>query len=230
MITSETPPTLNIARETFGNASVMMFLKQHLYLLAKFYGVTTNDEQINDIAYVITTEAGNLKTTELMLFFQMFKEGYFRNGDDNRAKMFGSFNGDVISDCLYKFKFEYRNRIIDKHEGEQRKKQREIDDAKAMTYDERLTFCLCQSFVNKDFLEFIKKNKWLKEKDMVELEDFVKERNALLRLKQRVEELIQANESGNDTQEVIDKLKRGVVYLDKLAEEREQKSNNTGEK
>ncbi len=121
-------PSLTTVKHAFGEKTVSTFLNAFLLDTASFYGMAdakSNPETIYGISDAISLEYYHFKVSELVLFFQLLKSGHFRDSNDNdRGKMYGSFNGEVVMDCLYKFKQE-RARFIDEQEAEKRREARE---------------------------------------------------------------------------------------------------------
>lgn len=122
-------PTLTIIKHAFGYKTATTFLSVFLKSVAKFHQLADkiDPETMYDIADCIMQEFYYLKASELVVFFQELKTSHFRDrNDEDRGKMYGVFSGQVIMDCLYKFK-EERNRYIDEQKAEeQRRKHDEI--------------------------------------------------------------------------------------------------------
>lgn len=216
LITSSTPPTLNIAREAFGTATIKLFLKQHLWQLAKYYGFasSTNEEQIDEIANVLSLKAGDLKTTELMLFFQMLKEGHFRDrNDDDRAKMFGSLNGEVILDCFHKFKFDYRDAVINRHNGEMQMKEKDESFARAATPYEKKEMFFEKCLAEPSFFDLIRECRLEDEIFIKNMGKAIDEFKALRLLKKCCEEYLQGLSEGKDPNTTSQRIANGVKYL-----------------
>lgn len=127
MMSAETP-SLTIVMHSFGGKVVSTFLSSFLIDAAKFFGLADKIDgfTINSIAESIMTEYYYLKISELTLFFHLLKSGHFRDrfGED-RSRMYGSFSGEIIMDCLFKFKQE-RAKYLD--ELEAMRKIQERDD------------------------------------------------------------------------------------------------------
>ncbi len=136
MIMSQTAPTLTVIRYAYGIKTEAAFLNALLLDTARFFGNVDNasSAQLDSVADMISTYHFDLKATEIMLFFSMFKAGKFRSRNgDNRGKMYGGFSGETIADCLFKFR-EYRAGVIDKLEQEKRQKEKEAQDYFVLHY------------------------------------------------------------------------------------------------
>ena len=120
-------PTLTILKYAFGAEAVKTFTNCFMRDAIKFNGMydKVDPSVVASVSEVIQTEYYYLKASELVLFFHWLKSGHFRDrNDDDRGKMYGTFNGEVIMDCLYKFKQE-RARHLDEVETAKRNKERE---------------------------------------------------------------------------------------------------------
>ena len=138
MIISQAPSLVNI-RNAFGRQTEMEFIEELVSDAAKFFGMSgrTSEDAVVSICEMISAAQYDLKATELMLFFYLFKSSFFRtSGDDDASKMYGTFSGEVISDCLYRFR-KFRNSVIDDYEMEQNKKKREESFKNVATPEQR---------------------------------------------------------------------------------------------
>lgn len=158
MVTSDKVPSMTIIKETFGETACMTLLREYVIDLALYYGnPNITADQIDSIASLILSTYYYFKPTEFLLAFAMMKSGQFRDGDKNRAKMYGNFNGEVICDCLYEFR-KFRLSILDKAEREAQKQKPETNVA---SDDERKAIILEAAKTNPLMLNLAKANGWI---------------------------------------------------------------------
>lgn len=120
-------PDLNTLRVAYGDVVCEAWVECQLKDLSEYAGCKDklSIEQIEQIAKTICLEFGNLKVTELMVFFQRFKGG-------NYGKFYGAVDGLVITEALQIFreeKCQYLKRLTlqrEKREREQRELEREM--------------------------------------------------------------------------------------------------------
>lgn len=212
-VTNEIAPTLTIAKYAFGTAKINQLIAVHLQQLAVAFGVKTDPVQIDAIADDITSGYGHLKVTEIILFFKMLREGKFRSGENDRGKMFGTLSSEIICDCLYQYKKSYRDYVLQKHEEELKKQEREQDEMRAATYDERKNIFFGKCLQDASFLVLIKNNQWLMDKDIQTIENAVNEFKHLRLLRTRVEEYLKSINKGCDPKTNAAKLEKAIEYL-----------------
>ena len=116
--------------KALGNNTPQIWLIIHLANLSEFCGARDklNDDQLYDLASIITTEFYYLKITELMLFFHRFKAGKY-------GRFYGSVDPLIIVEALHKFCKE-RGQAIDKRDREEKQRLREQAAAEAVTWEE----------------------------------------------------------------------------------------------
>lgn len=210
MITTTSVPTLTIARLTFGIAVVNTVVKEHLFSLVRAFGIKTTPDAVSEIASDIITGYSHLKITEIMLALKMMREGKFREGFDgsgNRAEMFGVLSSAVICDCINRFCHDYRNPILDKKMREKALKMRLEANSKAATPSEKLNIIGGAIIESPDSMKLL--SQFLTKEQRMTLEYYARERQALLRLKQRVEEYINTPEEQRNTAT----LEKGIEYI-----------------
>lgn len=140
LICSKIAPTITVIKATYGVETIQTILAGHLAVAAAYYGTpySANSEQIQLIANMIIANHPDLKISEIILFFSKLEAGFFRDSRNNDAgKMYGNFNGEVIADCLHRFR-EYRASVIDKMEREEAAKRADAarNDPNAISYAE----------------------------------------------------------------------------------------------
>lgn len=124
-------PTLGLLNTTYGKSTAAMWLVPQLYNLSEFCGCKDklSANQLKECASVISTEFSYLSVTELMLFFHRFKSGRY-------GRFYGSVDPLVITTSLRDF-IKERSVAYDKHEQEERERQREEDARKPkVTWEE----------------------------------------------------------------------------------------------
>lgn len=170
MINADTP-SLTIMKYAFGDKAVNTFLGVHLFETAKFYGMTDKADMsaMYQIADLIILDYYYLKISELVLFFQMLKAGHFRDSNDNdRGKMYGSFNGEVIMDCLYKFKQE-RDKYLDEKKSEENKKNYDRMVQESATKSERKEALQKGLKEHPENAQMLLSLGWITKEDLIEL-------------------------------------------------------------
>lgn len=123
-------PTLSTLNAAYGNRSSVMWLLPQLSNLEEYCGCKdkmTVAMKIN-LADVITTEWGYLKTSELLLFFHKFKTGAY-------GRFYGSVDPMVITTAMQDFIAD-RSMAYAKHEREIERERREKENEGAITYEE----------------------------------------------------------------------------------------------
>ncbi len=108
-----TAPNLVLLNHTYGSNTSAMWLLPQLFNLSEFCGCREkmDEQQAIELARVITSEYGYLKTSELMLFFHYFKAGKY-------GRFYGSIDPLVITTALKKDFLPEREEAIEKHEKE----------------------------------------------------------------------------------------------------------------
>lgn len=142
LIGSKIAPTITVIKATYGVETIQTILAGHLAVAARYYGTpyAENSEQIQLIANMIIANHSDLKISEIILFFSKLEAGFFRDSRNNdMGKMYGNFNGEVIADCLHRFR-EYRASVIDKMEREEAAAKADAirNDPNAISYTEWL--------------------------------------------------------------------------------------------
>lgn len=121
-------PPLSLVSSTYGKKDTEIWIEIQLQDLAEFSGCREklNIRQLTDTAALILETYGNLKVTELMLFFHKFKRGEY-------GKFYGSVDPITIMSGLREFTAE-RNRIIQHYANEEHRRQNSalIDSAAAL--------------------------------------------------------------------------------------------------
>jgi hypothetical protein len=115
-----TAPMLCTIDAAYGEGSAAQWLIPQLHDLCVAVGVKTklDDNQLKQLAQMIRDEFGFLKTTEVMLFVWRFKGGHY-------GEFYGSVDIQRIMRALRgKFSNE-RAAVIERHEGEQRDRERQ---------------------------------------------------------------------------------------------------------
>ena len=123
-------PELNAIRKAYGAKAPVAWLIPQLKDLSEFCGLKDklSEEQMLQCAHIISTEYGYLKTSELMLFFHLFKSGRY-------GQFYGAIDPLKITTALCKFlndRNDYFYRLDQKRKDEARMKAREG----AVTYEE----------------------------------------------------------------------------------------------
>ena len=213
MVINEYFPSLTVASSTYGLDAVKSLVMSYITDHCTICSISAELPQIERIADDIIFEYGYLKISEVILFFQMLRSGYFRNGDNDRAKMFGSLSGQVINDCLYQFKTGFRSDTLESYRQEQAKAKRENELSETMTYQERCEMLTAECLKNPSFLGVIKNNQWLMEKEIEKIEKYIKEFKHLRLLRTRVAEYIEMINSGEDPISQLKTLERANDFL-----------------
>lgn len=213
MVTTEGFPTLTIAKLSYGESSVTELIASHLQRLAAAFGIAATAMQIDMIAQDIISGYGYLKVSEIALFFKMLREGKFRKGDNDRGKMYGVLNGEVIMDCLYQFTHSYRDEILCKAEDELRKKVKEEADMKAASPQEKFEILTGKCLSDASFIEIIKTFNLLMDNEIDIIQKAVDEFKVLRLLRTRVEEYLNSINNGCDPKTNAAKLEKAISYL-----------------
>lgn len=129
-----TSPILVVLNVAYGETAAEQWLVPQLMDLCAYCGVREklNERQMRQLAGVIVSEYGYLKTTELMLFFHRFKAGQY-------GLFYGSIDPLVIMQALEKFCKE-RRIAVERHEREQERLQEEKERATRATFSPQ-EFC-----------------------------------------------------------------------------------------
>lgn len=112
-----TAPTLEVLNEAYGDTAAEQWLVPQLIDLCAYCGVKEklNARQLKQLAYIITTEYGHLKATEVMLFLHRFKAGKY-------GRFYGNIDPLIIMEALGDFIDEREDAII-KNEKEEAKEE-----------------------------------------------------------------------------------------------------------
>lgn len=216
MVINEYFPSLTIASSTYGLDAVKSLVMSYITDHCTICSISAELLQIERIADDIIFGYGYLKISEVILFFQMLRSGYFRNGDNDRAKMFGSLSGQVINDCLYQFKNGFRSDVLEGYRQEQAKAKRENELSETMTYQERFEMFTAECLKNPSFLDTIKTNQWLMEKEIEKIEKYIEEFKHLRLLRTRVAEYIEKVNEGADPKTNLKVLEKANDFLNKI--------------
>lgn len=222
MIANPAYPSLTIAKYAFGGSVVQAVVMRHLYELKKNFGVTATDEQMQCIAEDIVDEYGFLKVSEIILFFKMFRSGKFRLNDTDRAKMYGGFSGEVIMDCLYQYKHDYRDVTLRRLEDEENKRKREEADMRAATPQEKFDIFAEKCLKEPEFLNTIRYFNWLSEEEILKIENMIKEYDALKLFYEVGKEFVEKVNAGCDPKTCMTRLENGVAYISKNFEKKDE--------
>lgn len=114
-----TAPMLVVMNQAYHETAAEQWLIPQLIDLCAYCGVKEklNERQLKQLACIIVTEYGELKATEVMLFFHKFKSG-------NYGQFFGSVDPLIIMQALKKFLKE-RDRMIKQKESEAYRREQE---------------------------------------------------------------------------------------------------------
>lgn len=217
MVTSAKVPTVTIARLAFGDASVKLLLRSHLHSMAICMGLTSTPEAMDSVIDDVISGYGDLKVTEILLAFKMIREGKFRTGDNNRGAFFGSLSSDVICDCLYKFRTDYRNPILARQEQEQEPK-----DEPPATYAEYSVIIVNSILALRhdpvkmgQQFQFFKSR--LNKEDMLQLDKYIEEQQKLLaelaQVKKQVADLEYMQRAIKTTATINDPTRRDACFV-----------------
>lgn len=209
LVTSEDFPTLLVAREAFGLAVVKTTLKSHLFQLAQAVGVSATESGIDAITDDIIHGYSDLRITEIIYAFRLMRESRFREGanqERDACQFYGTLSSQVVCNCLHRYRFEYRNQIIQQKEQDEHKQKMKEEEANAANVKQRddiiFAACLRDLYVSPLFARIYTP------KQMNDLQYYVDERKAHLLLVQRVKQFL----SGTIDQSA---LQRGIEYIDK---------------
>lgn len=108
-----TAPTLVVMNHAYTDTAAEQWLVPQLIDLCAYCGVKEklNERQLKQLACTIVTEHGDLKATEVMLFFYKFKAGRY-------GQFYGSVDPIIIMQALKKF-IKERDRMIEQKESEE---------------------------------------------------------------------------------------------------------------
>lgn len=115
-----TAPMLCTIDAAYGEGSAAQWLIPQLHDLCVAVGVKTklDDNQLKQLATMVRNEFGYLKATEVMLFLWRLKGGHY-------GEFYGSVDIQRIMRALRGRFAEERAKVIDRHEGEQRYRERQ---------------------------------------------------------------------------------------------------------
>lgn len=125
-------PMLCTLDAAYGDGSAVLWLMKHLFALGEYAGVRDkmDDWQTEELAKIIRTEYGNLKTSEMCLFFYRYKVGRY-------GQFYGGVDPIRITQGLSKY-CEERCRILAKQDAEQRNAERAAHRECTITYQQYL--------------------------------------------------------------------------------------------
>lgn len=126
-------PTLSEIMATYGTNAPIVWLIAQLNNLSEFCGAKEKmDVQTAErTASLIYAHFYYLKASELLLFFYKFSTGKY-------GRFYGTTDPLIILHALSTFVTQERNPAIDRHECEERMKQREEERKYAIGYEEYL--------------------------------------------------------------------------------------------
>lgn len=124
-------PTLSMIEKRY-KISASYWIVPQLMNLSQYCGCKDKltGKSLEECAVLIAQNFYFLKTSELMLFFYLFKSGRY-------GKFYGSVDPLVIMQALWEF-MEHRNVIIDRHKQEILYQQREKDKKSAVKMPESI--------------------------------------------------------------------------------------------
>lgn len=125
-------PTIAKIGARWGRSTASAWLVPQLANLSEFCGCKNkiSPEQLKECAMLIAQNYFFLKVTELMLFFNRFKQGRY-------GHFYGSVDPLVIMTALQDFMRERNDAIFD-HESELNRRRMEARKGQGITYDEYL--------------------------------------------------------------------------------------------
>ncbi len=123
-------PALSQLGAKFGEGFPTVLMMIHLHDLSEYCGCKEKlfGRSLEQCARVIANDFYYLKVTELLLFFHRFKSGWY-------DRFYGSVDPLIITTSLRDFLRERAN-FIDRHEQEEKAKERETWKKNAITYEE----------------------------------------------------------------------------------------------
>lgn len=123
-------PPLCELKERYGSQFAVAWLVPQLLNLSEYCGCgdKLKNNQLKELAFVISTEWYYLKVSELMLFFHRFKAGRY-------GRFYGSVDPLVITTALREFVKE-RNASIERRDMEEKARKRAAEMKDAVTWDE----------------------------------------------------------------------------------------------
>lgn len=123
-------PSLSAICDKYGTKAAEMWLIPQLYDLSEFCGVKgkLSKEQLSELANLIADEYGDMKISELMLFFRNFKKGKY-------GRFYGTVDPIEIMIALLSFA-EERNEEIEKWSRKISLQRYENQKKFAVTYEE----------------------------------------------------------------------------------------------
>ena len=126
-------PTLSELVAMYGKNSPVIWLTAQLYNLSEFCGAKEKMDVMTAerTASIIYAHYYYLKASELLLFFYKFSTGKY-------GRFYGTTDPLIIINALSQFVNQERNPAIDRHEAEERLKEKEQERQYAITYQEYL--------------------------------------------------------------------------------------------
>ena len=115
-----TAPMLCVLDAAYGEGSAVTWLIPQLHDLCAAVGVKTklDDGQLRQLATMIRDEFGYLKATEVMLFLWRLKAGHY-------GEFYGSVDIQRVMRALRGKFTDERSKVIERHEGERRDRERQ---------------------------------------------------------------------------------------------------------
>ena len=123
-------PTLAAVGCRYGKDIAVAWLVPQLANLSEYCGARDKltGPQIEELAYIISSEFFYLKISEMMLFFHRFKAGRY-------GRFYGSVDPMVVTIALHEFVRE-RSNAIDRHDREEALKKIDAGRKNAITYEQ----------------------------------------------------------------------------------------------
>jgi len=212
MIMSEKVPSLSIASYAFGVASVKMLIKAYLFQTSKALGLTADEENIALITEDIIAGYGDMKITDIMLALAMMRQGKIRYKDGDAAKQYGCLSSEVICDCLYRYRFDVRNPIIERSEQERKMREKEQDVDTPYSEKVKILAKACLKTGETWLLDLAEE--WLQPHDKQSILRAMEELNALRLLRTVAQEYVNNVNNGGDPKTCMTRLCNGLKYLD----------------
>lgn len=124
-------PTMTVIDLAYGENAAAMWLTAQLTDLAIYAGVkdVMDRRQYEQLAWMIVSEFGFLKATELMLFFYRMKAGRY-------GHFYGSVDPMLFMETLRKRFMPERAAVIDEAENERRRRERDERPKNALKPDQ----------------------------------------------------------------------------------------------
>ena len=124
-------PTLSELVAMYGKNAPIVWLTSQLYNLSEFCGAKEKMDVMTAerTASLIYAHYYYLKASELLLFFYKFSTGKY-------GRFYGTTDPLIIINALSQFVTQERNPAIERHEAQERLKEKEQERQYAITYEE----------------------------------------------------------------------------------------------